>query len=150
MSGKKIKYLSFYIPEELKQEWMAFAKKLGRPLTKIIREAMNQIMYRESTKEQVDQIAEFKNEILTRMEERDSKIEELLSQANFKGDSSPAKISNLEERILSYLQDVGVAKSKKVALILGEEELYIHQILVDMKNKNKLYYNNVKNIWGIQ
>lgn len=150
MSENEKKFLHFSIPKELKEEWSNFAKKLGRPLTKVIREAMNQLMYKESNKEQMSEIQKLKEELLLRIDERNKKIESLVSQANLKSKSNTTKITELENRIISYLKDVKEAKTNKIAYVMGEEELFTQHTMVDMKNKDKLYYNVIKNVWGIQ
>ncbi|MBN2156193.1 MAG: hypothetical protein JW776_09130 [Candidatus Lokiarchaeota archaeon] len=146
MAQKNIKYLSFYIPAELKEEWVSFAKKLGRPLTKVIREAMNQLMYKEDSKEKVDLVQQLRNEITQKLDERNAKIEELVSQVNLtkKSDSK-----DIEQRILSYLRDVEVSPTKKIAFTMGEDELDTHKLLVEMKNQNLVSYNIKKKLWSV-
>ncbi|MBN1969893.1 MAG: hypothetical protein JW870_11040 [Candidatus Delongbacteria bacterium] len=146
MAQKSVKYLSFYIPEELKEEWSEFAKKLGRPLTKVIREAMNQLMYKDASKEKVDLITQLRNEITQTLDERTEKIQEMVSQAKLKSEFNSL---DMEKRILSYLGDVKQVTTKKIAFTMGEEELDIQQVLVNMKKQNLVTYNTKKRLWSV-
>jgi len=142
---EKMDSITFTIPESEKKTWKEYAKDLGFPLARIIKETMNQKINHlkaNSSKEQNEIMKEIQN-LSETINFLNVKVEKNIINAPIP--ETEIDKDEITSRIFMFLSDFSSGLSrKKIIQYLNIDPKIVRKILVDMKNDNIIYNEDLK------
>ncbi|WP_369019453.1 hypothetical protein DSAG12_04335 [Promethearchaeum syntrophicum] len=143
--SEKMDSIRFTIPESEKKIWKEYAKGLGFPLARIIKETMNQRINNFKANS-----SKTENEIMKELQNLSEKINFLNVKVEKKIIEAPIpKIEidkdEIRSRIEMFLSEFpnGLTR-KKLITFLNIDSKIVRKILVEMKNDNIIYNEDLK------
>lgn len=149
---EKMERIDFTIESTEKAKWSNFAKSLGIPLSKAIKESMDKIMYKNESKNNQDsKVKQMLEEMQDSMNAIDKRYFDLLNSiSNDKQEKTSNKqdIDKLKDRILIFLRK-GPDIREKIEKVIEIDKKQLRIILAEMKKDNQLDYNLESKEWSV-
>jgi hypothetical protein len=156
--NQKMVQVNFTIPDSDLVKWRQFANGLGYPLARVIKEAMNQMIYKEISDQKTNN--EFVNNLNVEIVNIKEQIRSLSNQyfETLKGITPPTtdlSIQDLIPRIKMFLQDLGPLTREKICDFVllkdpsDEKKILVRRALSDLKEDGQIDYNIDDQTWGL-